>query len=89
MRQHFVLNKREEIQMRTRKEEAADEEPNSMSILFLNSLEPPQPVQFYEEMVRYNKCVKHINLKHIQPTLTNADELEKMTGRKDRDGKLY
>jgi hypothetical protein len=61
----------------------------SLAIQFLNSIEPAQALQFYEEMTRRMKCVERINPQHIKPTLTNTDELKNMTGCKGQDGKFY
>jgi hypothetical protein len=55
---------------------------------FLNRLKPAEALQFYEQMKRRMKCVECINSRHILPTLTNTDELKKMTGREGKDGKI-
>ncbi len=61
----------------------------SWSIQFLNSINPTQALQFYNEMVKKMKCVERINPRHINPRLTNTDELKKMIGHQGQNGKFY
>jgi hypothetical protein len=78
---------RKEVKMPAEEKEANYEE-SSIGVIYLNSLKSSQALQLFEEMINDTKFVERINLKHIYPTLSSADELKKMTGHKDRDGKF-